>query len=105
AAAGSRAASSRPSPCRACTPRRCRPPSGRRRRGTAARSCAPPSPPPSRDLRPRSQPAPEQGFPRVFLRQIEADRDRLRENEVAIDEDRQLSRRVQGEKLGGPNLA
>lgn len=44
----------------------------------------------------------EQGRPAMLLRQVEDDRDRLRENEVAIDEDRQLSGRVHGEKLG-PN--
>src|SRR5204862_6171955 len=60
---------------------------------------------PSVDLGPGSKPAGEQAFLRVLLRQVEDDRDRLRENEVAIDEDRQLSGRVHGEKLGPPKLA
>src|SRR5262245_12171210 len=60
---------------------------------------------PSVDLRPCSKPAGEQAFLRVLLRQVEDDRDRLRENEVAIDEDRQLSGRVHGEKLRPPMLA
>src|SRR5207237_9046783 len=60
---------------------------------------------PSVDLRPCSKPAGEQAFLRVLLRQVEDDRDRLRENEVAIDEERQLSGRVYGEKLGPPKLA
>src|SRR5688572_28673909 len=60
---------------------------------------------PSVDLRPCSKPAGEQAFLGVLLRQVEDDRDRLRENEVAIDEDRQLSSRVQREKLGPPEVA
>ena len=51
------------------------------------------------DLGPCSKPAGEQAFLSVLLRQVEDDRDRLRENEVAIDEDRQLSWRRLGRSL------
>jgi hypothetical protein len=55
---------------------------------------------PSVNLRSGSKPAGEQALLRVLLRQVEADRDRLRESEVAIDEGRQLSGRFTARNSG-----
>src|SRR4029453_291807 len=57
------------------------------------------------DLCPGSEPGGQEAFLRVLLREVEDDRDRFREDEVAIDEDGQLASGVHREKLGAPMLA